>query len=420
MRMLKKGGPTVKHVLYLSVGCLIFCTLAHADFADRLLAFTGAERVKVVWTRGSSFGFQNDWGTDQTLHGFDTKTGTEVTIVSELGNYQRPLLSRDGRWVVYSSRSDTGIHIVDFGGDSTPKRIATGVAGALYVEQSTGNEYALYAVQCMGPSVAPLRRVNIHDPDDDSLFHDFGTDTKVDGQWLAASEGGTKFGGVFPWPNVKAYSADGRAHVSANGCWTSMPYDTTGRIVFLTPAHNGIVVGKPGRGTTGFTDTLHFNQHFGDPEFAMNHARMASYSTLFLCASVGMDPEGGRSGGDISIFLLNDSLSAIEDSVFYPRTAAGAEAFPDMWAGDMDDTVEIADRSGPPLPHRVAPDAGTDLSQRIVDAVYTCTGQVCPEGISAVGTCWREAHGTLVPGTYVLRLRDGSVSHRTLKVVVGP
>ncbi len=312
--------------LYISLASVCVAAFAaKADISDDLVALTGTERARLVWTRSGSnaFGWETGFHTDQVLVGFDTKTGVEDTIVVQVSNYQRPLLSRGGCWVVYSSTVDTGVHLVPFDGSLAPRKIARGVAGCLWYDEENEEEYAIYADQFEGRSAAVVKRVNLLDPQDTALVYNQDASKTVNGQWLGVSSDLSTIGCVWGWPACRTYDiVGGGLHVNSNGCWTSMPYDLSKRLVHLNSDHDAVVIREP--------DNRRREVETG----ILNHARIASYHSNILCASVGMDENGGRAGGNIAVMLLDTGMTTVEDRVEFPRIAGGGDGFPDLWAGD--------------------------------------------------------------------------------------
>ncbi|MBD3240005.1 MAG: hypothetical protein GF331_05420 [Chitinivibrionales bacterium] len=360
----------------MGVICVLSAALSHlcANPAERLVDLTGEERVRIVWTRSATnvFGFEINHEENQVLVGYDTETGLEDTIVSELSNYQRPLINRTGCYVLYSSRVDTGVHIVDFGGHSAPEKIAHGVAGCLWYDEAAEKEYAFYAVQYEGRSRVAVRRVNIFDPSEDTLVFNQSETLPVNGQWLCVSSDGAQIGCVWGWPACRTYIMEtGRQRVSSNGCWTSMPYDTSYRLVHLNVDHTGIIVAKRTGGSTTKTEV---------PTGVINHGRLASYSVRFFCASRGMNEEGGNEGGYIGLMRLDSALTTVEDTVIVADKPTGAgDGFPDMWCGPTLMTcgsVECQDRESHGQPAH--PTGGIDARYETVVTVHTLNGRQLP------------------------------------------
>lgn len=354
-----------------------FLTQVNADPVQRLLEATGAERVRVVWTRSANnvFGFQNGWLDNEVLIGFDTHTGVEDTIMSEVSNYQRPLINRTGCYVLYSNRTDTSVHMVDFEGVNPPVKIAHGVAGCLWYDSAADKEYAYYSDAFEGPSQVAVRRVNIMEPSEDNLVFNEAESLPVNGQWLCVSSDAVQLGCVFGWPACRTYIVDeNRMRISSNGCWTSMPYDTTYRLVHLNVDHTGIIVAERPGGTTIKTEVL---------TGTINHGRLASYSVRFLMASQGMNEEGGTEGGFISLMKMDSALTTVEDTVIVTeRLTMGGDGYPDMWCGpsSMDCGVVGSGDGDMPLPTRT----GTRIARGRVLSAHTLDGRrvEVPVGLS--------------------------------------
>jgi hypothetical protein len=309
-------------------------TVARADRARKLKELTGKDHVKVVWSRSESnvFGFPPmTGGEDQKLMGFDTETGTTHTILEKTSNYQRPMLTRDGRHVVYSHINDEKVYIVDWKGEQAPVELADGLAGCLWYDEALDKEYVIYAYECGPTGTCEIHKLSLDGSGEDVCVfnkgiienrNDGGEET-TSGHFLCMSRDGKVIGGLWGWPTVSFYNIEsGNIVKSTDGCWPSLPYDNTYRLLVFTGDHTALrVFDTPGAQATTI------------PTGRCEHPRLASYSTDILCLTRGMQEEGGKSGGYVQVIKLDPNLEKMIDSVNV--TSVVQDGFPDLWSGDF-------------------------------------------------------------------------------------
>lgn len=181
---------------------------------------TGA-RTRVVWVQGD--------GTDPfaqgdalVLKGFDTDDRKgERTILGRPQNYAKPLLTPRGNRVVFSSRRELHISIVNWDG-SNLTRLAPGYALAVWTDPADGAEW-IYAGRDFDKdrnSFGSVARFPIDRPDRSELVWN---KTPVSEDTFHVSADGRQAGGLFPWPEAGVAELPNRGWKKlGEGCWTAL------------------------------------------------------------------------------------------------------------------------------------------------------------------------------------------------------
>jgi hypothetical protein len=321
-----------KNILFFIIVSILFVstTTSGNDISERLKEVTGTDRVKVVWSRTDNnlFGFPDgnrNFTKNQILVGFDTDKGIEDTILSTARNYQRPLISHDGSRIVFSDVDEGKIYSVEWKENATPVEIGSGVAGCLWYDKSTNKEFVIYLssspYNCRLQGRCPIKKMNIDDTTEDDVFFNGNRNNTVNAHWLCVSSDAKVIGDVWGWPNcynIKMFNtnSNGTILAKAQGCWTSMPFDTSYRLMLLNLSHTGWKIYGPDNSV----DSVKTG--------SINHLKIGSYETNVICATQGMSAENPSEGGYVIVFRANNNLSAITDSVTI--TTSKNNGFPDV------------------------------------------------------------------------------------------
>jgi hypothetical protein len=320
---------------------------AAAANGARLSEITGKQYVRIVYTRSANNNFPfdryNSVSSNQTiLVGWDNQSKTENVICSDTASYHRPLISKDGDRVIFTNLDSSAIYVVDWHGNSPPRKIISGQAGSLWHNPANDSEYVVFSDR--GPGIdlsepAPVRMANIDNPSDTALiFNEYGMinnlliQRNVVGHWLSINKDMSQIAGLWGWPNVLLFNAspaldDTVALLKGAGCWPSMPYDSSDMVLYFRGnGHDTLAVQHSG--------SIDYNPL--SVGYTINHPRIASYSNRIICASGGMT-DGNRSGGFILIMLINNDFSAFadRDSIMQSdAVGAGGNGYPDLWCAD--------------------------------------------------------------------------------------
>lgn len=190
----------------------------------------------------------------QVLRGIDTRDGLgERTLITEKGNYSRPVITPDGATILYSWRrtvkkkghKDYAVTVMrtDWRGRE-PEEIASGYVVDVWADPKTGVEW-VYCVRkypsVHGPALVArqLLRFRLDDPKDEEIVYDEGRLTPDN---IQISRDGKFICGQFPWPRGGVLHMDEhppRLRQLAHGCWTSCAPDDSGVTWVFDGGHKG-------------------------------------------------------------------------------------------------------------------------------------------------------------------------------------
>ena len=333
-----------------------------AGAGARLRAFTGAPS-RLVWVRQVD-GDGDDpfcWGERLVIMGLDTEDGRgERPVVGEVGNYHRPMLSPDGRHVVFSRLRTREAFAADWEG-GRPRRLGEGYAAAVWRDPDSGVTWVYLADNGREGwdrhHAGALDRVRLDDPSVRERVWDGATFT-IDNLQLSAD--GTRFCAQFPHPRAGfATPATGAWTLLGRGCWTSMAPDNSYRVWIFDGPHRNLAIHDPVRDTSW---RVPINTAPGMDGYEIYHPRWSNHPRFF---NISGPYKSGRRGGNliaaggpevnIWVGMFTEDLSDVERWLqvtddqfgnFYPDlwiAPAGAAAAPDAPDGDGREAVDPAE-----------------------------------------------------------------------------
>jgi hypothetical protein len=310
-------------------------------------------RTRIVWSQYQKPKSADPYSNNDNhfLMGLDTRDGQGARpILAVQGNYSRPLITTDGKSILYTDKRLTRdkdnnkqynpvIRLTDWRGQE-PKKLADGYAVESWRDPVSGLEW-VYAIRDLVPSTRiaieakKLIRFPLTDPSKEEVVWD---QTAVSPDNIQLSRDGTRASGQFPWPNVGQFLLGGRRDFKKliTGCWPS-----------LAPDNSQISWGLDGehREATFFADdgaktwTLKLASQGELAKGEIYHPRWTSHPRFITLTGpyLGeMVPGAGSvigKGGltaDVYIGKLNDKLDAFEGWVCVDKNALG-DAYPDVW-----------------------------------------------------------------------------------------
>lgn len=307
---------------------------AQKSLPDSLRSTFNADTVKITWSRSlmGDYGFPSHdavFTQDQVLMGFSTARGHEDTLISTVGNFQKPLICRNGKTIVYTDLVQKQMFAVDWNDTvSTPRGLGWGCSGALWYNAASGKEYVIYSDNRRGVAGSGLygnyrvRRRNISDTTDDSIIYNSDLSQTLSTAWLCISSDAKVLGDVWIWGQTvyDVTIANNTPLISAVGCWSSMPYDTTYRFVVDADLHDGWNVYDP---SVSFMSPAWKVK----PGTYVTMPRMATYSTNVLLYQESQ-AAGGSGGGYLHAVLTSDSINRPLVNISITKYNDG---FPDLW-----------------------------------------------------------------------------------------
>jgi hypothetical protein len=395
-----------------------------ATVAGRLETMAGAEKnVKVVWVRGTKpgaeMGYLANPNPSCVLMGYDSKKGVEDTISKTVKNYTRPLITADGKRIVYSSTTDTTVNIVNW--DGTNSRIITkGLAGCLWFDTLSRREFAVCVKECFLECKENVVLVDLYDTTNIKAsigttvggaalrIHPHLTTISGDGKFLCLDYTGNGSS------NNQALVNSANSNIlvgmlTMNGFWPSTPYDTSYRMIYFSNStRDSIRVME--RGSNVKSIPLDFC--IPEENCAVGHLKMAGYNPSLAAYVVG-----SQNVGSVVVIKFNAAFSAITDTVTV--SAPMKNGFPDVWTPSFNvepDTIALV--TGIPghaqpvhsssilqvttvrgaLPCAVLTLASAD---KVSAVLYTITGRIV----------WRMDSGLLDAGVHYLTPVNTNIVH---------
>jgi hypothetical protein len=311
---------------------------------------TGAH-TRVVWmrdvaenrgTRGETEDFQ--------LMGYDSRDGRGVrAILGARGNYFRPLLTPDGRRVVFSKFGAREVWVVDFDG-SNLRRVGPGIAAALWADPNTGITWVY------GSDVAragPLVRYPLDDPGQvETLWTKTPIIPVMPGN-LQVSADGLKMAANLPWPvSGVAQLPDGAWAQTGRGCWPAIAPDHSYLSWTFDGRHRNLLMHDPWEnrdwkvkisGAPGVDDHEVYHPRWS------NHPRFMAMSGPYREGKKNKRLGGGGAGVDIHVGRFNEDFTEIEAWANVTGSDR-AEFYPDVWVEGGDTYQSKFSRPGAPSP----------------------------------------------------------------------
>jgi hypothetical protein len=340
------------------------------DLDRQIEKLCGGAHTKVVWAWHQG-GRQTDTyavGRKHVLAGIDTRDhrGARV-ILSEKGNYSRPMISPDGEWIVYTDKNvdrnektgikkyDPVIYRVDWDGQRGAE-LAKGYAVDVWIEPETETQW-VYAIRDLDPSTAAaisgkhLFRFKLDDPTQSEVVFDKRSLTPDNFQ---LSKLGDKVGALLPWPEAGILDLKTGAVVKTeNGCWTSTAPDESGITWVFDGQHRHLRMFTPDGERSWSVDLSKVNEVDGKEVY---HPRWSNHAQYFAITGPYIKAKSGenvisKGGEDAEIILckFNKDYDGVERSLRLTNNSTG-DFFPDLWISTGDTSYVSLPEPEEPLP----------------------------------------------------------------------
>ena len=363
---------------------------------DPVARLTGAH-TRLVWVQDISKNSGDTFakGKHLRLMGYDSQDARGVrAILSRTQNYCKPLLTPDGKRVVYSDLQKGTMHVVGFGGGDA-QSLGKGMAADVWADPETGTVWVYYQTRS-GEKKAPIWRMRLDKRDVDELVWN-KTPVNIDSFQL--SRDGKRAAGLFPWANAGRATLPNKSWIkTGRGCWTSMAPDNSYLMWIFDGPHRNVNM-KPAGKQDGWT--LPVDTAKGIRGYEVYHPRWSNH-VRYIVVTGPYVGKGGKPGGNrirgggpaVEIHLgklMPDALSVAE-WVTVTSNKRG-DFYPDAWieGGDqstLGDAVgqELATIKERPLEkHKAWPGSKKGLEFLWKDA--GATNQITDADGNAVRSC---------------------------------
>lgn len=364
-RLYPGAGPTAAAAVSLLAGGLMGRADSFSSAADVRAVAGGPARV--VWCRqvtgdgGDPFA-TNAW---YALMALDTESGRERALIQGPASIRKPLLSPDGRTVVFTDFVRGRVCCVPFAG-GTVVDLAPGHAADVWAEPGTSRLW-VYAVK--GPLMSeammgsPVVRFPIDQPKAEEIVW---SKTPVSTDNFQVSPAGDRAVGLFPWPSAGwAELPEGELRRFGRGCWTSRAPDESRRVWLFDGAHRNLQVFNlrdnrrwtvPVNTAPGMNGAEVYHPRWGRP------ARLLALSGPYMAGSGAHRIGFGGPQVEIYIGRFSDDFTSIAAWAQITRNEV-ADYFPDVWAAEASAETNAVRAAGAAAP--IAAAARTTFEGRV-------------------------------------------------------
>ena len=307
--------------------------------------------LRIVWCQAAETNCQDTFamGDRLRLMAYDSEDGRgERPLQARIGGYHKPLLTPDGRRIVYTDYPVSKVHVVQWDG-SGDRVVGDGVAADTWRDPRTGEHWVytvrgeIRGVTGQGPSVW---RFPIDRPDARELVWDR---TPVAADNFQVSDNGTLAAGLFPWPDAGlADLARGTWDRKARGCWPSLAPGDTGLMWVFDGSHREITL-FPAGGLDGWGVSLCGARRVAGREVYhprwSNHPRFLAITGPYECG-YGQNRIGAC--GDAVEVYLGRFTADFRDVDRWERVTRNdyADLYPDAWIATGDAAVATGMQAG--------------------------------------------------------------------------
>ncbi len=293
------------------------------------------------------------------LMGFDTEDGRgERRILDHVSNYAKPMLTPDGRRVIFSDRQEQKIYAVNFDGSGL-KALAPGMALAVWRDPQTGTDWVYTGTvaerehSIFNSTLVDICRRQLNDP---GVYEPVWRQTALNLDNFQLSADGRRAGGGFPWPHCGIAALPDRGWKKiGDGCWPSLAPDNEALFWMFDGAHRNLTLF---RAPTGKRWTVNINRAPGIGGYEVYHPRWSNHPRFMTMTGPYKEGDGdnriGGGGREVEIYIgkFSADFKNIERWARVTRNAFG-DFFPDLWLADRP-----APRPAPAEADAVTADAG--------------------------------------------------------------
>ncbi len=366
-----------------------------ADGGDERLESVTGGHTRVVWmwhqAKKKAGEYSNDThgnGRSHFLMGLDSRDGLGARkLIGKMGNWSRPMLSPDGKTVVYTDKNvkrkkgmkhfSPVIYALPWGKPlSEARKIGKGHGVDVWADPQDGVVY-VYAIDNLRPTkrfATGGKRMQRYRLDGKKGEFEYGREILFEEEIsldnFQLTRDGRTASGQFPWPNggtIDMESGEWTKH--AQGCWTSIAPDDSGVMWVFDGAHrNARMFGSQGKVSWKTAIDSH-------PDFLgleVYHPRWSNHPRVItLTGPYGTTARGGnqisKGGNEAEIFVgrFSENLREVEDWVKLTENSTG-DYYPDVWvAGGEAVSLDLAK-----LGTAAQPSSGAESDEAGVETVF--------------------------------------------------
>lgn len=224
-----------------------------------LAEMAGGRKVRLVWVESTSTSNPDIFARSEALHlgTFDSQAGGYRRLTKKPGNYSRPIITPDGRQVLYTANPQTKqgtpvawnprIHALNWDGGNDLE-LLSGFCVDAWQDPATGKVW-VYALSTLSShnklalDGETLVRFQLDDPGKvEAIWKVTGLSTDN----LQISRDGRYMGAQFPWPDVGCGDLQSGLHQKfETGCWSSFAPDNSYLLSSFKGTHKDLTLTDP-------------------------------------------------------------------------------------------------------------------------------------------------------------------------------
>ncbi|MBU0679479.1 MAG: hypothetical protein KJ626_15370 [Verrucomicrobia bacterium] len=310
--------------------------------------------IRVAWCQD-----RGEQGTDiyaerneLVLMGFDNKDDKgERVILADRGNYARPMITPDGKRVIFSNRKTGDIHIVNWDGTGLTE-LVDGFALDTFTDPATGIDWLYYAseprpVQRQDvKAYEAVMRLQIDKPSVKELVWNKTMLSQLFENNFQVSGDGSRASLIAPDACSLAYLPNGDREKYGSGCWPSISPDMSYRYWRFDGGHRSLSMFDAG----GKNERrIVINDAPNMDNLEVFHPRWSNHPRFMVMTGPLRIPGGGH-GVEIYMGMFDRKFTKIDE---WARITFNdkADFYPDLWVKPKQRWLaKIAAQISPPQP----------------------------------------------------------------------
>ena len=210
-----------------------------AEFARRLRAFAGGP-ARLVWARAANADdfYSEEAGSE--LVGYDSEDGGgERRILAGPRSFAKPLLSDDGRHVIFTDHQARRCYAVRWDGGGL-REIANGFAADVWTDPASGQTW-VYVRAGWHDTSASIIRHRLDDPAQSEPVWSATANGWQKISWFQVGGDGRHAVDALPWPRIGLMGLAGDDFkIVGSGCWPGIAPDDSGRMFYFQGTHTAL------------------------------------------------------------------------------------------------------------------------------------------------------------------------------------
>ncbi|WP_081888125.1 LamG-like jellyroll fold domain-containing protein [Verrucomicrobium sp. BvORR034] len=210
----------------------------------------GSGPARLVWVLGRDVEDLFVQGKTGQLYVLDTEDGKgQRCLLEEVTSYAKPMLSPDGRQIVFTNLDQKAVFAVNFDGTGL-RKLMEGYASDVWWDPVTSHTW-VYVRQGYRNTRGAVIRCRLDDPKVTEKVWQAAPTGQPFISYFQLSRDGSAAVDTFPWPQVGlANISEGGYSALGKGCWPGIAPDDSDRCFYFTGTHNAIVLSDPFAKTT--------------------------------------------------------------------------------------------------------------------------------------------------------------------------